>query len=239
MNRFSKRLFYWLRGKQYDPLIDDGRRIRLVPPAHLLAGIAASGGAPAAEPGRLSLSAAGPRPGSGKKRSGGAKTQAESPAAGEPIPARAFFERRAASRGRAPLRRSPRPPAGAAPGEAALEDGETRQQNGYNGYRHFLTPEERDDARRTQELPITVEINIFRVQLKKMLRLAAEISSLDEMVQFTNSYGLALLRISRLLETEQDRGAGADSIQAQLPEILKKVNEELDHELNQQLPLFP
>jgi len=150
-------------------------------------------------------------------------------------PSYAECERRLELSGR--RRRKPAPAADTGPGGES-DEGTPEPQNGYNGFAGVLTPAERDDARRIAQVPVSVDVSVYRVQLKKLLRLAAETTTLEEMVQFTNAYGLALLRIARVLEAEQKRSGETDGIQAELPEILKKLNEELDNELNQHLPLF-
>ena len=65
-----------------------------------------------------------------------------------------------------------------------------------------------------------------------MLRLAAGIQTLGEMIHFMNSYGTNLLRISRLLAEEQERGLNPNQLNGEINNILKQIHEAMEDEQN-------
>jgi hypothetical protein len=102
-------------------------------------------------------------------------------------------------------------------------------------YAEVLTTEERREALLWREGSLKLDISVFRVHLKRMLRLASGIQTMGEMIRFMNAYGTSLLRISHLLAEEARRGLSSNQLNGEINKILKEILEVMENEQEQNL----
>ena len=104
-------------------------------------------------------------------------------------------------------------------------------QNGrsyrYEGvFSPVLSEAERELVEKMRHSAFQDDIAIFRVILLRLLSKAAEINSLDEMIEFINSYGLSLNRLAKILEGLEVHTSQKEIINQEIAQAAERILEE-------------
>jgi hypothetical protein len=116
---------------------------------------------------------------------------------------------------------SPRfqPPRQAAPNRAALQE----------LYEQALTPAEQEALQEMKNASFKNDVAVVRILQVRLLRMAAGVETVGEMIELLQAYGMSLYRMAKVLEAEQRQGKDQDPMADVLSRSLSRALKELEN----------
>ena len=121
-------------------------------------------------------------------------------------------------------------PKGVDPNEAqAVPRSRTNRAALQELYEQALTPAEQDALQELKSASFKTDVAVIRILQVRLLRMAASVQTVGEMIELLQAYGMSLYRMAKVLETEQRQGKDQDPMADVLSRSLSRALKELEN----------
>jgi predicted O-methyltransferase YrrM len=96
-------------------------------------------------------------------------------------------------------------------------------------YEQALTPAEQEALQELKSASFKTDVAVIRILQVRLLRMAASVQTVGEMIELLQAYGMSLYRMAKVLETEQRQGKDQDPMADVLSRSLSRALKELEN----------